>query len=305
MSDASSKPTRLMHRRHDAKGRSTGRVTAQARGRWKAETPFVQLTRRLLLSPAWGALSINARRLIDFLMIENMNHAGVENGRLYATYHQLVRYGLSRAHIREAVEECERLGLVRRGAPRMQRVAARYRLTFLQTINTDTGLWAPPSNDWERLSEEDIHAFQYEVRGRRKGHRIRLEQKRNAGSGSSTKQGQECAPHTTQLAADACIQTAGEQRLPVAVPSIDSDTASISRQGEGLEPPSFADPIAFGVWLKNARVAKGLSQAAIAQRIGLSRSGFGNIESGRFAAGAVTRRRLVAILSGADQEDAA
>ena len=46
--------------------------------------PWVWLTRDLLRSQAWRGLGINARRLVDFLLIEYMNHGGKRNGHLLA-----------------------------------------------------------------------------------------------------------------------------------------------------------------------------------------------------------------------------
>ena len=39
-------------------------------------------TRELRTSDTWRSAGINARRLIDFLLIERMNNAGKENGKL-------------------------------------------------------------------------------------------------------------------------------------------------------------------------------------------------------------------------------
>jgi hypothetical protein len=49
---------------------------------------------------------------MDFLMLENMRHAGTENGNLLAPYDQLVDHGIGRRLIPEAVNEAERLGLI-------------------------------------------------------------------------------------------------------------------------------------------------------------------------------------------------
>ena len=45
---------------------------------------FVKLPRDLLESEAWRSLSVNAWRLLNFLMIEHMKHGGKGNGRLLA-----------------------------------------------------------------------------------------------------------------------------------------------------------------------------------------------------------------------------
>ena len=136
----------------NATGRSSGIRTGR-RGeahRPPPGEPWVWLTRDLLASDAWRALSINGRRLIDFLLIEDMNHAGTENGNLAAPYNGLQEYGLSRRLIRSAIVETVRLGLVRI-TKTSRRIAgrnemARYRLTF-RADNSDN----PPTNDWKRF----------------------------------------------------------------------------------------------------------------------------------------------------------
>jgi hypothetical protein len=67
--------------------------------------PWIWITREALRSPAWRKLGINARRLIDFLLIEHMNHGGKENGFLLAPRDQLQAFGIGRRLITGAIEE--------------------------------------------------------------------------------------------------------------------------------------------------------------------------------------------------------
>lgn len=148
---------RLMARfgKPDATGRSSGILTGQA-GRFtkppKGE-PWVWLTRGLLESDAWCAMSINALRLISFLLIEHMNHAGRENGRLLATYDQLQIYGLTRSEILSAIQEVEFLGLARVEYGARGR-ATRFTLTFLPDHDDNR-----PTDDWKRLTAGQINAW--------------------------------------------------------------------------------------------------------------------------------------------------
>lgn len=98
----------------DKTGRSSGKLERAER---KLLGPpvgaaWVWLPAELLASDAWRGASIHCRRLLDFLWIENCNHAGRENGRLQATYNQLERFGLQRRRIKGAIEEAARRGLV-------------------------------------------------------------------------------------------------------------------------------------------------------------------------------------------------
>ena len=86
----------------DQKGRSSG-IWSGRQGtnrRPPKGEPWIWLTRELLSSASWRATSINCRRLIDFLLVEHMNHAGTENGNLAAPYDHLVPWGLTRSGIR-------------------------------------------------------------------------------------------------------------------------------------------------------------------------------------------------------------
>jgi hypothetical protein len=74
--------------------------------------PWVWLTRDLLRSASWQGLGINARRLVDFLLIEHMNHGGQANGFLLAPRRQLEEFGIGHRLITGAIEEARRAGLI-------------------------------------------------------------------------------------------------------------------------------------------------------------------------------------------------
>ena len=115
------------------------------------------MTRELIDSASWRARSINTVRLLDFLLIEHMNHAGTENGHLCATHEQLRDYGLSANSIREAIEEAEYLGLLRftrGGRWGGTNQPSQYRLTFHADRNNN-----PPTNEWKLKSEEAIQKW--------------------------------------------------------------------------------------------------------------------------------------------------
>jgi hypothetical protein len=129
--------------------------------------PWTWHTREMLTSPAWQALGINARRFLDFLEIDHMDHGGAENGNLMATYDQLEAHGISRDQICPAIEQAIALGFVKRTSPRVMRVAMTYRLTYYGTITGD-GLALQPSNDWKKYNEESAVAAKKKARRDRK-----------------------------------------------------------------------------------------------------------------------------------------
>lgn len=120
---------------------------------------WVVLTLGLVQSPAWCGMSINCRRLIDFLLCDHMNHGGKENGGLKATYDQLVIFGLPRTHIASAIREAEYLRLIR--VERGRRYAGAnqpsiYELTFFRKQRPHP---AAPTNDWKKTTDEDVKRF--------------------------------------------------------------------------------------------------------------------------------------------------
>jgi hypothetical protein len=127
------------------------------------DQPFVWHQAELLRSPAWRRRSINCIRLVDFLLVEQMAHAGLENGNLLAPFDQLEAWGIGRRLIADAVDEAEALGLigVRRGGRKglVANHLSTYRLTFYATRCTPEGTakpyWSGPTNEWQRFKTAD------------------------------------------------------------------------------------------------------------------------------------------------------
>ncbi len=122
--------------------------------------PWTRHSIELISSYAWKSMKINCRKLMDFLEIEHMNHAGRENGFLIATYDQLEKYGMTRRCIKESIQEAEKLGLIRvEWGTRKGYCKSHYntfRLTYLTYKNIeDDGrvLYYPPTNDWRHVKE--------------------------------------------------------------------------------------------------------------------------------------------------------
>ena len=139
------------------------------------DEPWAWQTSEMLASPPWRARSVNARKLIDFLLIEHTNHAGLENGALMATHHQLAEYGLTPCHIREAIDEAEFLGFIRtkRGGRRnLTNQPSTFRLTWIPDRD-----FAPPTNEWKAVTEESISQWKQERRSQRQAHRLRKQNK--------------------------------------------------------------------------------------------------------------------------------
>ena len=114
---------------------------------------FAPHTIAMLRSPAWRALSLSARRILDRIEIELADHGGTDNGKLPVTYEDFVRYGIERHAIRPAIREVIALGFVEiteagRAGNSEWRKPNLFRLTFRNTKYA-------PTNEWQKISEEE------------------------------------------------------------------------------------------------------------------------------------------------------
>src|SRR5690348_5419333 len=73
---------------------------------------FVAYRVEMLQSPAWCALSLQGRKILNRLDIEHMAHGGAENGALPCRYEDFEKYGCRRKGISLALIEVETLGFV-------------------------------------------------------------------------------------------------------------------------------------------------------------------------------------------------
>jgi hypothetical protein len=111
----------------------------------------------MLRSPAWRALSLSARRILDRLEIEHADHGGAENGRLPVTYEDFHQYGIHRHAIGPAIREVVALGFVditeagRAGNAEFRKPNV-FRLTYL---NTNVG----PTDEWQKITENEAEAI--------------------------------------------------------------------------------------------------------------------------------------------------
>lgn len=106
---------------------------------------WIWLTRDMVASEAWLSLTINGRRLLDFLMLEHMRHGAKANGKLVAPRVQLAQFGIGRRFISGAIDEVEKLGFVdaKHGTGRTPNT---YALTWLPLFDG-----TEPTNRWSTV----------------------------------------------------------------------------------------------------------------------------------------------------------
>lgn len=164
----------MISRKADPTGRSSGKLVhfgGRAK-RWKLEGQFIAHTLDMRESPGFRALTMPARRVLDFLELEHLRHGGAENGNLLAPYAQLVTWGVTKRDISPAIETLVRFGFIRRtehgerlgGRPN----ATRYALTWLPTADGQL-----PTEDFRKVTRADVREWEVEMKHVREMKRAR------------------------------------------------------------------------------------------------------------------------------------
>jgi hypothetical protein len=117
--------------------------------------PWIWLTREMLSSPAWRALTPAALKVVKRVMLEHMAHAFTANGNLVVTYSDFREYGVRNRTVRTAIAIAEALGwldVTVRGKASFedQRYPSRYALTWLP----QPGSGKPASNRWRGIKTD-------------------------------------------------------------------------------------------------------------------------------------------------------
>lgn len=122
------------------------------------ERQFVTHSLAMKKSPAWRALPDNARRLLDRLEVEHMNHRGAKNGSLIVTYDQLeLEADIRRGSVKLAILQAVALGFLaveRQGyaAHQSLKIPSMYRLTYVDSSASAKKVGAPdPTNEWKGI----------------------------------------------------------------------------------------------------------------------------------------------------------
>jgi hypothetical protein len=109
----------------------------------------------MLESPAWRALSLSGRRVIDRIEIEHGHHGGSDNGRLPVTFDNFEGFGMSHKSIAPGIRAAVALGFARiteRGRPSESdfgRHPNYFQLTYLP-VRRGTR-WCGPTDEWKQI----------------------------------------------------------------------------------------------------------------------------------------------------------
>ncbi len=106
----------------------------------------------MLESPAYRALSLSARRILDRIEIELAHHGGTDNGRLPVTFDNFQQYGIDRQAIAPAIREVVALGFIEitargRAGNAEWRKPNLFRLTYREA----RGFHGDGSHEWRKF----------------------------------------------------------------------------------------------------------------------------------------------------------
>jgi hypothetical protein len=139
---------------HRAKSGRAGTHRWRESNRPPADENWIWFTRDMLESPAWCAMPLAARKVVERIAIEHLGHAGKCNGELVVTYDDFEAFGVRRSTVIQAIAIATGLGWIdttKKGyAYGSRKVASEYALTWLPRRDG-----TPPSNRWKGVLAED------------------------------------------------------------------------------------------------------------------------------------------------------
>ena len=198
---------------------------------------WMAISRDLLESPAWRSLSTNCRKLVDRIVIEHIGHNRLKNGELIVTHPQFRDYGLTGDLVADAIDEAEFKGLIRAERGRAGNGTAHptlYRLTF-------DGDWqgAAASNEWARVTDDDVRRWSASLRDERREKRSKLGKKRKTSlrnPGMRPLRNQGVRRPDGQVSLDNCVIQSTSQPIPGIRSAMDSMPPSTTAKAVGSPP---------------------------------------------------------------------
>ncbi len=120
------------------------------------DTNWAWFTREMLEAPAWQALPITARQVIDRIIVEHLKHGGKENGNLVITFQDFQDFGIRRPMIQPSIRLAVSLGWIQITENGVKghgiaRRPTRYSLAWLPRAD-----WTPPTNRWKAQPKDTI-----------------------------------------------------------------------------------------------------------------------------------------------------
>src|SRR5262245_4033117 len=196
----------------------------------------------MLESPAWRALTLSARRVLDRIEIELAHHGGNDNGRLPVTNEDFIAYGIHNDAIFPAIRELAALGFIR-VTERGRGGNAEYRrpnLFFLAFAHARNGKVQPPTHDWRKIKTvEEAEAIAKAARKNKNPQAVRFAERRKIKS-RSWKPGPRPVPKTMTETVNSPVmetRTTGRVRKPGPL-----STSLVGHGSPAMAPMCWATP---------------------------------------------------------------
>jgi hypothetical protein len=126
-----------------------------SRSRASIPSQFVPHRIEMIESPAWRALSLSGRRVVDRIEIELGHHGGNDNGRLPVTFDQFEEFGVSHKCVAPAIREAVALGFItvtQRGRPSRSDLGRHPNCFQLNFMPVRRGVrWRDPTDEWKQI----------------------------------------------------------------------------------------------------------------------------------------------------------
>lgn len=144
-------------------------------GGWQA------LSRDFLVSDAVRTLSPNARKALDRIIVENIDHGRLRNGALIVTHQDFCDYGVTGEYVADAVDELIYKGLIKARRGRAGDGTAHPTIYTLTFTGTHDGL--PATNEWKASTMAEARLWSEVVRKQKAEERKRSNSKKIPASG--------------------------------------------------------------------------------------------------------------------------
>jgi hypothetical protein len=175
----------------------SGQKGGASKARFPDDEPHIRQRFVMMESPAWKALSLSARRVLDRIEIEFGRHKGrpESNGELVVTYEDFVEYGITRRLVRPALNEVIALGFVRVTREGVAGNADQRQSTMYLITYQHAGSAQYLEDNWKRIkSDEEAEALAKAARKRKGNLRARELGRKGAAAAAASRRAKNAIP---------------------------------------------------------------------------------------------------------------
>jgi hypothetical protein len=206
------------------------------------DEPFVRIKYFMKESPAWKALTLSARRVLDRIEIEFGKNKGKPeaNGEIIVTYENLAAYGVGRNEIGPAIRELVALGFVRITRAGVAGNADQRLPTLFLLTYQPNGSAQYIEDGWKRIKTDEEAESVAKAAREHKGNMRAREYGRKGGTARWAKNKFPVMDSIPRPVMDSIPQSAQNDVLDAKFPVMDSIPVSRISRGRVPTPPSHS-----------------------------------------------------------------